>query len=168
MVAANDETVLGADFLCCYCFARHVLLQHHVMALPRTTHSRCVSVSRSLSHLSTLGAILTLLWWLEQVVVAASGGLAKKPSDFNATFIKHILPKLDWKALALTAKQVLVLPTTTPATTELVLSSSHTARCDIVQMGVATLPDAIPAGADKDEAFLKSVHDLILDVNGPS
>ena len=33
-----------------------------------------------------------------------------------------------------------------------------------VQLGVATLPAEIPAGAADDETFLKSVHDLVLDV----
>lgn len=35
-----------------------------------------------------------------------------------------------------------------------------------MQLGIAELPEAVPEGAAEDEAFLKSVHDLVIDVRG--
>jgi len=63
-------------------------------------------------------------------------GLVQEATEFNADLIKGLIPKLDWAALRKTAGE----------------------------LGVAALPETIPEGAIKDEGFLKSVHQLIMDV----
>lgn len=67
----------------------------------------------------------------------APGGLARVESEFSAEFIARLVPKLDWRALAATA----------------------------AALGVATLPPAPPPGFEGDEAFLRSVHALVMDVH---
>ncbi len=51
--------------------------------------------------------------------------------------IIRLLPKLDWRALKQTASE----------------------------LGIADLPDAPPADPKSDPAFLKAVHDLVMDVH---
>lgn len=70
-------------------------------------------------------------------VEAAAGGLVQKESEFSAERILHLLPKLDWRALKVTASQ----------------------------MGIAELPDKAPEDPAADPAFLKSVHDLVMDIH---
>ena len=60
-----------------------------------------------------------------------------RATDFSAPRVLALLPKLDWAALRATA----------------------------AAMGVADLPAAAPAAPEKDEAFLRSVHTLVLDVH---
>lgn len=71
------------------------------------------------------------------LVMAAEGGIEQRASDFSAERVLHLLPKLDWAALRKTA----------------------------AQMGIAELPEAAPPEPEADVAFLKSLHDLILDVH---
>jgi multifunctional methyltransferase subunit TRM112 len=70
-------------------------------------------------------------------VEVAGGGIVQKESEFSAERILHLLPKLDWPALKLTA----------------------------AQMGIAALPDKVPDSPAADPAFLKSVHDLVMDIH---
>ena len=70
-------------------------------------------------------------------VEVAAGGLEQRPSEFSAERVLALLPKLDWPALRATA----------------------------AQMAIAELPPAPPAAPAGDEAFLRSVHTLVLDVH---
>ena len=103
-------------------------------------------------------------------IVVAEGGLAKEESEFNAEFTKHLLKKLDWAALAKTAAAVCsaavatAVATLPPMLLRVPDLTPCVCACVCVQLGVATLPAEIPAGAADDETFLKSVHDLVLDV----
>jgi multifunctional methyltransferase subunit TRM112 len=72
-----------------------------------------------------------------KVEVAAEGGIVQKESEFSAERILHLLPKLDWSALRKTAGE----------------------------MGIAELPAVLPEKPEEDPAFLKSVHDLIMDIH---
>ena len=67
----------------------------------------------------------------------AEGGVKQQPSDFSAELMLRLLPKLDWSALRQTARE----------------------------LGIADLPVAPPPDPASDEAFLKSLHDLIMDVH---
>lgn len=67
----------------------------------------------------------------------SEGALEMVPSDFEPARVLHLLPKLDWAALRKTASE----------------------------LGIAELPPAPPAEPEKDAAFLKSVHDLVLDLH---
>lgn len=71
-----------------------------------------------------------------QVNVAADG-IKQEESEFSPQLIVRLLPKLDWAALRKTASE----------------------------MGIAELPETLPAKPAEDEAFLKSVHDLIMDIH---
>ena len=71
------------------------------------------------------------------LVEVAEDGIAQKPSEFSAERILHLLPKVDWPALRKTASQ----------------------------MGIADLPEKAPDAPAADPAFLKSVHDLIMDIH---
>jgi multifunctional methyltransferase subunit TRM112 len=70
-------------------------------------------------------------------IVVADGGVKLVPSDFNPELIVRLLAKLDWAALRQTAGD----------------------------LGVADLPPAPPADPAADPAFLKAVHDLVMDVH---
>jgi len=59
----------------------------------------------------------------------------KKQSDFNAEFVKHMLPRIDWSAL---------------------LSACKDLSLD--------LPNEIPSDASENEEFLQILHNLIVDV----
>ena len=63
--------------------------------------------------------------------------LKQEESDFNPVFVARLLPKLDWAALRQVASE----------------------------LGIAELPEAKPAAPEEDEEFLRSVHDLIMDVS---
>lgn len=63
--------------------------------------------------------------------------MEKEETEFNKEFIVHMMAKVDWPALRATA----------------------------ADLGIADLPEAVPEGFDSDEGFLKSVHDLIIDVS---
>ena len=65
-------------------------------------------------------------------------GLKQEESDFNPEFIARLLPKLDWPALRQVASE----------------------------LGIAELPERAPPKPEEDPAFLKSVHDLVMDVRG--
>ncbi len=60
-----------------------------------------------------------------------------EPSEFNAGMIIRLLPKLHWGALRETASD----------------------------LGIAELPPSPPPKPEEDEAFLKSVHDLVMDLH---
>ncbi len=66
-----------------------------------------------------------------------SGDVKHEPSEFNPAAILRLLPKLDWAALRKTAKE----------------------------LGIADLPPSPPQKAGEDQAFLKSVHDLVMDIH---
>jgi multifunctional methyltransferase subunit TRM112 len=74
---------------------------------------------------------------LKVQLAEVENAIVQKESEFSAERILHLLPKLDWPALKKTASE----------------------------MGIAELPDAIPENPKDDVAFLKSVHDLILDIH---
>lgn len=40
-----------------------------------------------------------------------------------------------------------------------------TAVCVWLQLGIAELPESLPPKPEEDEGFLKSVHDLVMDVS---
>ena len=67
----------------------------------------------------------------------AEGGIKQEPSDFSPELTARLLPKLDWAALRATA----------------------------AALGIADLPPAPPAAPEEDAAFLKSVHDLVMDIH---
>lgn len=71
-----------------------------------------------------------------------------------------MLDKLDWPALKLTAAEV-----RNAQCAQVCLSQSLTYFGEILQLGVADLPDEVPESAKDDEEFLKSVHDLVIDVS---
>ncbi|KAI8060719.1 hypothetical protein BC940DRAFT_246128 [Gongronella butleri] len=58
-------------------------------------------------------------------------------ADFNPEFLVNMLPKLDWPALASTA----------------------------VQLGIANVPQEVPADAAENEEFLKALHNLLLETH---
>jgi multifunctional methyltransferase subunit TRM112 len=70
-------------------------------------------------------------------IEAAPGGLRQEESAFNAEATLRLLRKLDWPAL----------------------------RAAAASLGVAELPPAPPARPEDDEAFLRSVHTLVMDVH---
>ncbi len=63
--------------------------------------------------------------------------MTQAESDFNPALMLRLLPKLDWRAL----------------------------RAAAGELGVADLPDAPPPAPGDDEAFLKSLHDLVMDIH---
>ena len=67
----------------------------------------------------------------------AEGGLKQEASEFSPELMLRLLPKLDWAALRKTARE----------------------------LGIAELPAELPPAPAADEAFLKSLHDLIMDVH---
>jgi len=70
-------------------------------------------------------------------VVPDAGGLKQVGSAFDKGVASSVLPRLDWPALRKTA----------------------------AELGVAALPEEIPAGAADDEGFLRSLHSLLFDVH---
>jgi len=71
-------------------------------------------------------------------VELSEDGLKQEESEFNPEFIARLLPKLDWSALRQVASE----------------------------LGIAELPERAPLRPEGDPAFLKSVHDLVMDVRG--
>jgi multifunctional methyltransferase subunit TRM112 len=70
-------------------------------------------------------------------VVVKEGGVKQVESEFNAEMMVRLLAKLDWPALRKTA----------------------------LEMGIADLPAAPPPAPGSDPAFLKSLHDLVMDIH---
>lgn len=70
-------------------------------------------------------------------IEVAEGGISQEPSEFSAELAARLLPKLDWAAL----------------------------RKTVAELGIAELPEAPPARPEEDEAFLRSLHDLVMDVH---
>jgi len=70
-------------------------------------------------------------------IEVAEGGIKQEVTEFNAELAARLLSKLDWDALRQTA----------------------------TELGIAELPAALPANPSADEAFLKSVHDLVMDIH---
>jgi len=70
-------------------------------------------------------------------VEVAEGGIEQKVTAFSAELAARLLSKLDWDALRQTAGE----------------------------LGIAELPATLPPNPESDEAFLKSVHDLVLDIH---
>ncbi|KAA0151143.1 hypothetical protein FNF27_05621 [Cafeteria roenbergensis] len=70
-------------------------------------------------------------------VVPDAGGLKQVASPFDEGVAKSILPRLDWAALRKTA----------------------------AELGVAALPEEVPAGAESDAGFLRSVYALVFDIH---
>ena len=70
-------------------------------------------------------------------IEVAEGGIKQEETEFNASLAIRLLTKLDWDGLRQTASE----------------------------LGIAELPPSPPPAPEKDEAFLKSVHDLVLDVH---
>lgn len=64
-------------------------------------------------------------------------GLAQIPEDFKKELIVGLLPKLDWEGLRETA----------------------------ADLGVAALPESMPEDAAENEAFLRSVHALVMEIH---
>lgn len=67
----------------------------------------------------------------------AEGGVSQEPTEFSAELTLRLLGKLDWVAL----------------------------RKTVGELGIAELPEALPASPGTDVAFLRSVHDLVMDVH---
>ena len=65
------------------------------------------------------------------------GGIKQEESEFNALLMARLLPKLHWGAL----------------------------RSVAAALGIAELPEAPPAKPEEDAAFLKSLHDLVMDIH---
>jgi len=70
-------------------------------------------------------------------IEVAEGGIKQEETEFNAALAHRLLTKIDWDGLRQTAHE----------------------------LGIAELPAAPPIKPEKDEAFLKSVHDLVLDIH---
>jgi len=70
-------------------------------------------------------------------IEVAEGGISQEPSDFSPELTARLLGKLDWAAL----------------------------RATVAALGIAELPAAPPAAPEADEAFLRAVHDLVMDVH---
>jgi multifunctional methyltransferase subunit TRM112 len=70
-------------------------------------------------------------------IEVAEGGIKQEESEFAPELAARLLGKLDWDALRQTASE----------------------------LGIAELPAAPPARPEEDAAFLKSVHDLVLDIH---
>jgi len=64
-----------------------------------------------------------------------ANSVQKEASEFNAEFIMHILPKLEWGALVASTKELNL-----------------------------QIPEEIPKNANEDKNFLKSVHDVLIDL----
>ena len=63
--------------------------------------------------------------------------MTQEPTEFSADLTLRLLGKLDWAAL----------------------------RKTVGELGIAELPEAPPVRPEADEAFLRSVHDLVMDVH---
>jgi multifunctional methyltransferase subunit TRM112 len=70
-------------------------------------------------------------------IEVAEGGIEQRATDFVPELAARMLSKLDWDALRQTAGE----------------------------LGIAQLPAAPPPQPEADEGFLRSVHDLVLDIH---
>ena len=70
-------------------------------------------------------------------IEVAAGGMKQEPTEFHPDATARLLAKLDWPALRATA----------------------------AALGIAELPAAPPAKPEEDLEFLKSVHDLVMDIH---
>jgi multifunctional methyltransferase subunit TRM112 len=70
-------------------------------------------------------------------IEVAAGGMKQEPTAFHPDATARLLAKLDWPALRATA----------------------------AALGIAELPAAPPAKPEEDLEFLKSVHDLVMDIH---
>jgi multifunctional methyltransferase subunit TRM112 len=70
-------------------------------------------------------------------IEVAEGGIKQEETEFNPALAYRLFTKLDWEALCQTAGE----------------------------LGIAELPATPPPKPEKDEAFLKSIHDLVLDIH---
>ena len=70
-------------------------------------------------------------------IEVAEGGIEQRASAFSPELAARLLSKLDWGALRATA----------------------------AALGIAELPAAPPAAPASDAAFLRSVHDLVMDIH---
>ena len=70
-------------------------------------------------------------------IEVAEGGIEQRATDFVPELAARLLSKLDWDALRQTAGE----------------------------LGIAQLPAAPPPQPEADEGFLRSVHDLVLDIH---
>lgn len=70
-------------------------------------------------------------------IEVAEGGLKQEATEFRPEAVARLLAKLDWPAL----------------------------RAAAAQLGIAELPPSPPPRPEEDLGFLKSVHDLVLDVH---
>ena len=70
-------------------------------------------------------------------IEVAEGGIEQRASAFEPALAARLLSKLDWDALRQTAGE----------------------------LGIAQLPAAPPPQPEADEGFLRSVHDLVLDIH---
>jgi hypothetical protein len=91
-----------------------------------------------------------------QVEVAADG-ISHVESEFVPERIAHLIKKLDWPALRKTAAEVRLSGCDEHESCALFTIIT-------MQMGIAELPESMPEKPEEDLAFLKSVHDLVLDV----
>jgi len=89
-------------------------------------------------------------------ITLEEGGLVQEAQEFNADFVKGILPRIDWAALKQTAAEVCCF------TCRALLAQLS---FPLLQLGIAQLPDEVPATAAQDDGFLRSVHTLILEVH---
>lgn len=108
-------------------------------------------------------------------------------SPFDEGVAKSILPRLDWAALRKTAAEV--SSSAWPAAVTRPRCRPHpsprcrchfarqsltppplalwpaTAASSPLQLGVAALPEEVPAGAESDAGFLRSVYALVFDIH---
>ena len=70
-------------------------------------------------------------------IEVAADGMKQEASEFHPEATSRLLSKLDWPALRATA----------------------------AALGIAELPPAPPAKPEADPDFLKSVHDLVMDIH---
>ncbi|KZO95631.1 Trm112p-domain-containing protein [Calocera viscosa TUFC12733] len=63
--------------------------------------------------------------------------LEVREADYNAEFLQKMMPRLEWKALVDTAKQ----------------------------LGDTSLPEELPEGEAMDEEFLKKLHHVLMEIH---
>jgi hypothetical protein len=108
----------------------------------------------------------------------ADDGLKQEESEFNPDFIVRLLGKLDWDALRKTAAEasaprhgksqggwdLAAVVAAHVGLAQLFTAAPLTRPPLRPQLGIAELPAEKPSKPEDDEGFLKSVHDLIMDV----
>lgn len=76
-----------------------------------------------------------------------------REAEFNSDFVKGFLPKLEWTALVGAARQA----------SPKVIPRSYRIATTLPQLGDTSLPEKMP-DAEIDEALLKSLHHVLLEV----